>query len=550
MKFISPATVIEALRVLSSLSLKRVGRTSLMGYLLLKAKETPGVPLQIYSQGPASVEPELIRFFRVAPGSPLPDVNPFGSQEGALEYLAEGYERRGTYTHLYEGRNLSGFLKATPTDGAFKVEIPSLAATAIVERLGKKVPLYPTAAFLLRSVPFQDTADADAVIHKFVDLFHLSQTDLDNLFDHTTDFEISFSNDQFQNELSSLPDDLRPKVESTAHAGASHAARSIVPLAKASSIDLVIDEALRRRAVRAIASSKAVALVGPPGTAKSRLLATLLEEARSDPGVLGMGRPPSYLSVTAEVDWTARTIVGGYYPQEDGKLVFREGFFLQALKNDQLLLIDEMNRADLDRVLGPVLTFLAGQSVDLGITHLGSDGAGSKPKKMILAWSSNPESGCKEDDEQRVYYAGTDWRLLGTYNNVDRGKVFPLGSALQRRWALVPVFPVSKSLAEQILAQTGVRGPVAQILAAAYDLHLKFLSIGIAPFLDIARYVGGDSANVSPDPSPHERELLDDAYVLYMGQQLTRLDPDTRQGFFDELAIIFGSNLASEAAKF
>jgi hypothetical protein len=216
-----------------------------------------------------------------------------------------------------------------------------------------------------------------------------------------------------------------------------------------------------------------------------------------------------------------------------------------------LFWIDEMNRADLDRVLGPVLTFLAGQSVDLGPTHLGGGDGADAPKSMVLMWAKGEKSGVKEDDDQRVYYVGSDWRLLGTYNNVDRGRVFPMGSALLRRWALVPVPPIDIAAFETLIAKiTKLRAPVAKLLSAAYALHLEALSIGPAPFLDMARYVSKE-AEASSDSTVTvlEKQLLQDAYILYMGQQLMRLDPDKREAFFDGLGGIFGHDLASEAAS-
>jgi ABC-type Mn2+/Zn2+ transport system ATPase subunit len=72
-----------------------------------------------------------------------------------------------------------------------------------------------------------------------------------------------------------------------------------------SDVDLTIDPDLRRRVQRAVARSKAIALVGPPGSAKSSLWAEILEEAATDPTVVGLKNPPRYVCYTAEIDWTA-----------------------------------------------------------------------------------------------------------------------------------------------------------------------------------------------------------------------------------------------------
>lgn len=504
----------------------------------------------VSSQGPTSVEPEIREFLRIAPGTPTPDVNPFGKAEDHLEYLAEGYERRGTYTHLYPGRNLSGFLNVESADRAFRVEIPSTAAAEVAQRLGRKLPLEPSAAFFMRHHAFPDGAAPQQIVEAFVTRFHLSEEERDALFESAPQFICTLADVQHVDRLTSLPPHLQPRAPSTTHSATARAGREVVPLVNAQNLELIVEETLQRRIERAFARAKAIALVGPPGTAKSSLWVNSLESASADPQRIGLKRPPKYLSVTAEVDWTARTIIGGYYPQEGGALVFREGFLLQAIRNDQILLIDEMNRADLDRVLGPVLTFLTGQPVDLGMTHLGSESGENKSKKMVLVWSTTTESGMREDEEQRVYFAGTDWRLLGTYNNVDRGRVFPMGSALQRRWALIPVAPINAPLARDLFSQADIRPAVAELLTSAYEMHLRYLAIGIAPFLEMARYVGSEGEVDETSPvTPTELELLHDGYVLFMGQQLARLDPEHRKEFLDELSNIFGTALVSEVGQ-
>lgn len=550
--YVSPPSVVEGLRALTRGKFKRAGRTALMGFLMLKAKEpSRGAKFEIYSNGEKSVEPELKRFFRVAPGTPFPDVNPFGQSQGAIEYLAEGYERRGTFTHLYEGRNLEPLLKVEQGNGFFVVRIPDTTADEIANRLDAKIPIKAAAAFLLRNESFDAGVSEKILIDRLKAVLHLSDKEMALLFEDDPDFRVEFGNKRYENSLASLPSDLLPRSPSATHATSARAAREIAPAAVLSDVDLSIDPALRRRVQRAVARSKAIALVGPPGTAKSRLWADILEKAALNPSELGLKNPPIYVCYTAEIDWTARTLIGGYYPQRDGQLVFKEGYLLQAIRNNQIFWLEEMNRADLDRVLGPILTFLAGQSVDLGLTHLGDDTAENPAKQMTLMWVKGGKSEVKEDEKQRIYCVGTDWRMIGTYNNVDRGRVFPMGSALLRRWAIVPVSPVDTETFKDLLDALAVREPVAEILTRAYELHLGALPIGPAPFLDMGRYMTDESTK-SSDPSltAEERDLLADAYVLYVGQQLIRLDPEKREEFFNALGGLLGPDLATEASSF
>ena len=67
------------------------------------------------------------------------------------------------------------------------------------------------------------------------------------------------------------------------------------------------------------------------------------------------------LTVTASADWTTYETIGGYALERDGALRFRAGVFLAALEQERWLLVDELNRADVDRALGELFTVLAGR---------------------------------------------------------------------------------------------------------------------------------------------------------------------------------------------
>jgi hypothetical protein len=124
--------------------------------------------------------------------------------------------------------------------------------------------------------------------------------------------------------------------------------------------------------------------------------------------------------VTANAEWSNHRVVGGYEPDEGGWEP-TPGFFTEtaidcqsSLRRDarpNWLIIDELNRANLDEAFGEVFTLLdMDYREDTPIDYGGS--------KVTLPLS---------------------FRIIGTMNTYDQAQLFSLGYAFRRRFAFVEV---------------------------------------------------------------------------------------------------------------
>ena len=308
-------------------------------------------------------------------------------------------------------------------------------------------------------------------------------------------------------------------------------------------VPMVIDDRIRRAIRCSILTTSAVLLVGPPGTGKTTLLKEAIEEIRADPVGSGFsGEIAEPMTVTPEESWSARDLIGGITVAEDRTLRFREGYVLRAIRQDRWLVLDEANRADLDKIFGGLLTWLSDQEVDLGPTST-QTGAPS----VHLGWSATSSSSLETVGEEGEggetaelpvrYLAGSDWRLLGTYNALDAQRVFRFGQALGRRFLRVPVPPIEPEqfaiAAEPLL----VKLPVAarEAVTGFYEAHFgaEETQLGPALFMRIPDYV---IAGLQAETSAVEEEegaaaelveqLLAEAYLVNVGAFLARYDEE------------------------
>ncbi|HEX2572958.1 MAG TPA: AAA family ATPase [Polyangia bacterium] len=222
-------------------------------------------------------------------------------------------------------------------------------------------------------------------------------------------------------------------------------------------------------------AGKHLLFTGPPGCGKSKLAIELARHRHRKSGT-------EPLVVTASPAWSTGDLIGRYFPRNDGKgLEFQPGFFLRAIDDDRWLIIDEINRADIDQCFGELFSVLAGDTVELpfkqalddeSVTPAATTAADagalvplSSPERRalpvrIIPIGEDRQAGAERREETggyRDYQMSAEFRLIGTMNDADRARLHQLSYALQRRFSILRVEAPPPAEVRALIAQQQVK---------------------------------------------------------------------------------------------
>ena len=235
---------------------------------------------------------------------------------------------------------------------------------------------------------------------------------------------------------------------------------------------LNIPEIVIKRICAALNSGKHVILTGAPGTGKTTLAKIIAKVAQEKDAIF----------TTASADWSIGDTMGAYMPDivDPRKLRFEAGIILDSIISNSWIIIDELNRTEIDSCLGALFSLLSENEVELTYR---SEITQNRIKVKIG----------DNQNEVDTFYMKSNWRMISTMNYVDKNSVFEMSDALIRRFSVIPIdIPIDyDSLVDEWCTNSHIdrliRDNLIEIVSQIKDKKIK--QIGPAIVKDMIKYM-------------------------------------------------------------
>ena len=236
---------------------------------------------------------------------------------------------------------------------------------------------------------------------------------------------------------------------------------------------------------------------GPPGTGKT----TLAQYVAESIGEIEDGTGDQYTLLTGSSSWSSQDLVGGYQPLGPGKMGFIPGVMLREFHKP--IIIDELNRCPIDKVIGPLFSVLSGHASSLQYRVNVEDP--TSPFYRLLP-KANPAMAPHE------FAPGRNWAMICTLNTADKNQLEQVSLAMTRRftWIRIGVPTDLRSFVQTMLAKLALlKAPYDDLLpnpvADAWQIVCGFRELGPAPAIDFLKLAASVDKSIdflaSPLPS-------------------------------------------------